>query len=564
MPIALPTPPPGLPGAAYQPFGGVGLPGDAYMGAGALPTGGAPAGGLSPYAQQLMAMQGSVGQPLGTMPSPLVEQQMAAWNQAPAMFSRAGDAAPSMQAPQPRSVPQSPMQQSLRVQSNIGQAVRPGPVYGPPSMPSAPTPGGTTAIKGPVSAGPSNPQAGANLMEVLTGQRPGPTSSNPPPPTGPSTAATATSSSRFPRLGKVANSAGWMATNLLGQGALEWTRNRLDPDKLENTPFGRVMDMTMRGTQGGMLAGPYYGTLGGVGSGAGQFGLEMQRAAADPNDSALSSAALDTGLAALESAPIIGAPIQAIGIADKLNSLFGDGDANTIAELSPGASAIMDGYGQGGGESGDQAQAQQQAIADLPGVMSNLGISDRTARTALDQLDQNRALFRVYAENGIPIPGAADENGEPLVLTPDQVDAYASKQFLMSLPELIDVERQQQEALARTAAFQAMIGNTMAPYQQEANALADLYPALLGNVPNMPAEVAGPMQNLAGIYGANVRRDANAYGAMGQMIPTQAALDQRQALQAQLDQMLQSQMLRDMVDSGQASEDDLAAATLGG
>jgi hypothetical protein len=196
----------------------------------------------------------------------------------------------------------------------------------------------------------------------------------------------------------------------------------------------------------------------------------------------------------------------------------------------------------------DQSAQQQQTIlpSELPAFMDQIGVSPEVQTSAMSQLQEDVAIARAYAEQGIPM--SQDEEGNPVVLTPDEAEQAVTQQFLMSLPELIDAERQQQEALSRAAMFQAVMGNYMDPYIDQANSLADAMPGML-NVESLAPEVQAPMRQYADALAAQSRSQAATFGAMGRAIPTVAALEGYANQQQQFDQALQARMLQAQLDA---------------
>lgn len=543
MPSAVPLPNPnfptgpipGLPGAAYQPtsMAAMGMPGEAYLGQGFVPQA-APAapmpvaetpvnmptrrGGLSNYAKQLQSAQRGAGQPLGARTPQWVQQAAKIRNEAPQMFSRPTDAGGSMGNLTPRT-PQS-------FPRAVANATAPGPTYGPPS----PAP---QFRAGP--GGEQTPEMGAKVMKALTGQRPTAISQLPAPPSTPS--ASPAAAGRFGRAGQIGRGALRHAAPFLAGVGMSVLGNELDAPSL--TAAGGATSYA--GGVAGMAGAPMGAAIAVPALGVG-IGDAVGRPWTKALGGALNEGKADSGIVPLDMvADLIGKYDRdygdsALGIPDWLREPMARGERG-IADIP----VIGDLLGGGGGE-GEEAAAPRQIVpTELPSIMSSIGLSPEIQQTALDQMNQDAQLRRIYAEQRLPFPGDVDEEGNPVLRDPAEIDQIVAQQFVMSLPELMDMDREQQAALSRAAMFQTAMGDIMGPYQDASNALADSYAGLL-NVEGLAPEIQGPMANYANALAAQTRGTANAYGAMGAAIPATIGLEsymqQQQALQAQMQQQL--------------------------
>lgn len=579
MPAVVPVPnlssgvPVGLPGEAYQPMGAYGLPGEGYLGQGFFPTAPSttPAPAETPVnmptkrtvyegprahqvakrrweKQQINKWLGSQAAQRPTAPTPSAPSAPVNPNAGVPTPSVSSGYAPSSPTTGARVFVSGPSGPPTVLQG----APTPGPMYGPPSLPPQ-------FRAGP--GGVQTPQMGSTIMQALTGSRPAPPS------------ATAQFASKIPRIGgtqlnpaniKPSGGAGaWLgrlrnASVPLGIGmSIYGAGNLLDSDALRaggsaTSLFGTAAAL------GGAGAGPAT-IIPAAGVASGELGgnavtRQLGRVLNGENPDSMNPL-LNYFATAVESADSLGI------IPEFLREPMARGERG-LGDIP----IVQDLLNVGGGEDGGEGQTPRQVLpAELPDIMSSLGVSPEIQQTALSQMDQDMALYRVYAERGMPIPGDVDADGKPVVRDPSEIEGLVTARFLQSLPELIDMEREQQSALARAAMFQATMGDMMAPYQDSANALADSYGPMLAGIEGVAPELQGPLADYAAALAAQTRGTASAYGAMGMAVPATVGLEQYMARQEAMQNRLAAMQMQAEIDamSGQQSADATEADILG-
>ncbi|HNI35316.1 MAG TPA: hypothetical protein PLV93_07940, partial [Microthrixaceae bacterium] len=211
---------------------------------------------------------------------------------------------------------------------------------------------------------------------------------------------------------------------------------------------------------------------------------------------------------------------------------------------------------------------RQQRIAaatpeNLDAALGRLNVSAQTRQQVIDEFNSQSAVIdEMYLAGGLTIPQAIDERDGKLYLKgtdteipADQVDtvkgadgkdtkvayrqateadvddmrAQTYQQILQSLPEVVQADRQQTEQMNRMLGYSAALQSVMAPYAQQANALADTYAAQAGQNPMIAP--------LADAFRVGQQGIANAYQGQAAALPFQIMLEQQaQAAQQQAEQ----------------------------
>lgn len=595
MPAVVPVPnlssgvPVGLPGEAYQPMGAYGLPGEGYLGQGFFPT--APSTTPAPAETPVnMPTKRTVYE--GPRAHQVAKQR---WEKQQIRKWLGSQAAQRPTAPTP-SAPSAPVNPNAGVPTpsvssgyapsspTTGARVFVGGSSGPPTVlqniPSPrgastgpPTPGSpltgprfgpSAPIKSSMKVGPTNPSPFPQMRAVGPRAFSGGTQLNP-------------SNLRPTGWGGYV-SRGMNALAPLGTGQMiSGLGDQFDSDTLRAAGTGTSIFGTAAALGGAGALPATAVPAAGIGLGGAlarpsttrtaELGRFLESRNFDDLNFAEGDNLLEQGADAaldLSFAPLSG---LLAGGSKALTSLFGGDTSDPNDNPALRGERGMDSLGLGfGGEGEGESSAPRQILpAELPDVMSSLGVSQEIQQTALSQMDQDIALYRVYAERGMPIPGDVDADGKPVVRDPSEIEGLVTARFLQSLPELVDMEREQQSALARAAMFQATMGDMMAPYQDASNALADSYGPMLTGIEGVAPELQGPLADYAAALAAQTRGNAAAYGAMGMAVPATVGLEQYMARQEAMQNRLAAMQMQAEIDamSGQQSADATEADILG-
>lgn len=359
-----------------------------------------------------------------------------------------------------------------------------------------------------------------------------------------------------------------------------------------SSPLGRILGATRRGIGYGAFMGPVGGIVGGLGAGVGEAGLEAGKAVADTG---VGKAIIDQSDArATELSEMRGSDnplaklygyVQGTTEAFDPRNLLGQGlrllGQNDLEQTNVGNA--------GEGNPAESPEAKQQAAADqrqaeadrfrqqriaaatpsnLDAAMGRLNVSPQARQQVLDEfLSQTSVLEEQYKAGGMTVPRQVTEKDGKLYLgeteipadqvdtvkvggkdvkvvydqaTPDdlanaKVDTY--QKIIQSLPEVVQADRAQTEQMNKMLGYSAALQSIMAPYQQQAGALADTYAAQAG---------ANPMiAPLADAFRIGQQGIANAYAGQAAALPFQVMLEQ-QAKAAQYQAQQQAELQRQL------------------
>ena len=460
-------------------------------------------------------------------------------------------------------------------QGNVAAMNRAGSSL-PASMFARPAAGGLEAGAGRIGgAAPSaatggpNPRVGANLMQLMAGQRPPPPGSQ-------------ILSSKLPGP-QVGGMKGMAANALLGGGILA-TNQSLNQSYDFDSPLGRILNPTMRGAGAAtMFGGPTAGMIAGVGSGLTQANIEAERWAEEQGLPA--QAGVGLWQSGLQTTPLgnvasIGADLaQGLGMEEPLAEY-----AQKIEDADiPLVSGVAGWFTDGGPSDEDVAaqQAAQQAEAErmarlqdpqyMDQVLARMNITEDGRAEAMrqyqDSVDRMLVMNEVgqlgvaltedgrYAsqnENGAWV--VQGEDGEETVsqdglqpLNEDQVRTLATQDFYSTLPNLAAMDQQRLQMQNRAATLQSILAQNQAPLDRMYRETADLYSAA-----GQPALAANQMDQYL------------AQRQLMQALPMIQAVDQQQALQDQIAQIQLNNQINAALNPDEGGETSEAEQVLEG
>ena len=388
-----------------------------------------------------------------------------------------------------------------------------------------------------------------------------------------------------------------------------------------STPLGRVLGATRRGIGTGAWAGPVGGIVGGLGAGLGEAGLEAGRgvAATGPGQALINASdeaatrdaqarSSDNLLEKLGGWAQTGADMFNPGnLAGQALRLLGE---NNLEQTNVGNLGQQDkaAESQAQAQAADQRRVEaenlrRQKIAaatpeNLETTMGRLNLSPSTRQQVIDEFNSQSAVIdEMYTAGGLTVPEPVTERDGKLYVgdveipadqvdtvkqgdrdvkvayrqaTPDDVDdmrAQTYQQILQSLPEVVQADRQQTEQMNRMLGYSAALQSVMAPYAQQANALADTYAAQAGQNP-----MVAP---LADAFRVGQQGIANAYQGQAAALPFQIMLEQQAKTaqqQAEQQAVLERQLAVERYKAengnraypGQQGADALSGLNLGG
>ena len=384
-----------------------------------------------------------------------------------------------------------------------------------------------------------------------------------------------------------------------------------------STPLGRILGATRRGIGTGAWAGPVGGIVGGLGAGLGQSAMEAGHAVAGTG---VGEALMEPGRQGAENRQSDNLWDKARGWGDlfamgQLPAQAISGFVRDMGSKDP-AEANVGNVGQQDKAAEQQAQAaandqrvaeaeklRQQRIAaatpeNLDAALGRLNVSAQTRQQVIDEFNSQSAVIdEMYTAGGLTVPEPVTERDGKLYvgdveIPADQVDtvkqgdrdvkvayrqateadvddmrAQTYQQILQSLPEVVQADRQQTEQMNRMLGYSAALQSVMAPYAQQANALADTYAAQAGQNPMIAP--------LADAFRVGQQGIANAYQGQAAALPFQIMLEQQaQAAQQQAEQqaVLERQLAVERYKAengnraypGQQGADALSGLNLGG
>ena len=415
---------------------------------------------------------------------------------------------------------------------------------------------------------------------------------------------------------------GYGANLALGQGQnLLASALGKDPNiDYNSSPVGRILGATRRGIGTGAWTGPVGGIVGGLGAGLGQSAMEAGHAVAGTG---VGEALMEPGRQGAENRQsdnlwdkargwgdlfAMGQlPAQAIsGFVRDMGSKDPTESQNNVGEFSP--------FGDPQAAAKAQAAAKDQRVAEaenlrrqkiaaatpenLDAALGRLNVSAQTRQQVIDEFNSQSAVIdEMYTAGGLTVPEPVTERDGKLYvgdveIPADQVDtvkqgdkdvkvayrqateadvddmrAQTYQQILQSLPEVVQADRQQTEQMNRMLGYSAALQSVMAPYAQQANALADTYAAQAGQNPMIAP--------LADAFRVGQQGIANAYQGQAAALPFQIMLEQQaQAAQQQAEQqaVLERQLAVERYKAengnraypGQQGADALSGLNLGG
>jgi hypothetical protein len=215
----------------------------------------------------------------------------------------------------------------------------------------------------------------------------------------------------------------------------------------------------------------------------------------------------------------------------------------TLSDVVDGIPFIGGMFGGGsGGEDPAVAQAAAQTAARQslsdPAVMqqflSDYGMSPEGGQAAMNYYQQSLSRNRALAERGML--SYVDENDEPVIVTPEQVEDFTLTDWTSGLDAMAAEDAQSQQLMSQAAAWQAQLAPQYDAAIAQQEVLNGAYQAALDANPYLPDNMRAAFQQYFDVAGAGQMQGLNDIRMQGIGLPAMQALQEQQAISDQVRQ----------------------------